>query len=71
MVEAGISRGLSNRIGPMGWVVMAALALGVCAVSLRYLVPGMPGAFPSMPMCFVTTPCGSACMWSVGCSRSP
>ena len=41
-----------HRIGPMGWLVMTVLALGVGAISVRYLVPGMPGAFPEQAEVF-------------------
>jgi len=38
-------RPAAGRVGRFGWLVMTVLALGVGAVSVRYLVPGMPGAF--------------------------
>ena len=40
-----LRRPARGRVGPLGWLVMTVLALGVCAVSVRYLLPGMPGAF--------------------------
>ena len=34
-----------GHIGPLGWLVMTVLAFGVGALSVRYLLPAMPGAF--------------------------